>query len=54
MYKSAFSKVKITVKKDAKTGSILNHNWDVAMEESIGKKLFFLLILIWSQKIDKG
>ena len=53
-YKSPFNKLKITVMIDAKTGSRLNHSWDVAMDESIGKKLLFLLILIWSQKIDKG
>ena len=54
MYKSAFNKLKITVIKDAKTGSRLNHSWDVDIDESIGKKLLFLFILIWSQKIDKG
>ena len=49
-----FNILKITVMNDAKTGNILNHNWDVDIDESIGKKLFILFILIWSQKIDKG
>ena len=54
MYKSVFIKLIITVMKDPKTGSILNHNWDVDIDDSIGKKLLFLFILIWSQKIDRG
>jgi len=39
-------KEKITVKSEAKTGKILNHNWEVLIEESIGRKfvLFFILI----------
>ena len=45
---------KITVNKEAITGKILNQSWEVDIEASIGRNLFFLLILIWSQKIDKG
>tara|TARA_A100001388_G_C28314061_1_gene286778 strand:- start:310 stop:453 length:144 start_codon:yes stop_codon:yes gene_type:complete len=39
-------KEKITAKSEAKTGKILNHNWEVLIEESIGRKfvLFFILI----------
>ena len=54
MYINEFNKVKITVIKEAKTGNRLNHNWDVFIDESIGKKLLLLFILIWSQNIDNG
>ena len=53
-YKKTFNELIITVSKDAKTGKRLNHNWDVVILGSIGKKLPFLLILICNQKIDKG
>ena len=45
---------KITVMKEPKTGNILNQSWEVDIDESIGKNLLFLLILIWSQNIDNG
>ncbi len=51
---NALVKDKITVNRDAITGNILNHNCDVVIFESIGRKLFLFLILICSQKIDKG
>tara|TARA_B100000161_G_C33242231_1_gene277574 strand:- start:166 stop:330 length:165 start_codon:yes stop_codon:yes gene_type:complete len=54
MYKDVFVKVKITVKRDAKTGNKLNHNNEVVMFELIGKKLVLFLILICIQKIDNG
>ena len=47
-------KEKITVNKDATTGNILNHNSDVVIFESIGRKLVLFLILICSQNIDNG
>ena len=53
-YKNKFNVLSTTVSNDAKTGNILNHNWDVVIAESIGKKLPFLFILICSQKIDNG
>ena len=43
-----------TVIKDARTGNRLNHNWDVFMDESIGKSFPLLFILICNQKIDNG
>ena len=49
-----FNTLNITVMNDAKTGSILNHNWDVVIEESIGKSFSFVLNFICSQKIDNG
>ena len=52
--KNAFVVEKITVKRDAKTGNKLNHNCEVVIFESIGKKFVFFLILICSQKIDNG
>ena len=54
MKKIVFNKLKITVEKDASTGNRLNHNWDVFIEESIGKKLPLFFILICNQKIDNG
>ena len=54
MYKNVFNIVSINDKKDAKTGNMLNHNWDVDMEESIGKKFPLFLSLICNQKIDNG
>ena len=54
MYVKAFETLKITVTSDAKTGNKLNHSSDVDIDESIGKNLFFLFILICSQKIDNG
>ena len=53
-YKNAFVKEKITVNSDAITGNILNHNCEVVIFESIGRKLVLFLILICNQKIDKG
>jgi len=44
----------ITAKRDARTGKILYQSCEVDIDESIGKKLLFLLILIWSQKIVNG
>ena len=54
MYSTVFKVLKIIVMHDAKTGSRLNHNWDVVIDESIGRKLAFLFILICSQNTDKG
>ena len=54
IYKNAFVIEKITVNRDAKTGNKLNHNCEVVIFESIGKKFVFFLILICSQKIDNG
>ncbi len=54
MKNRVFSKLNITVMKDAKIGNILNHNSDVVIELFIGKSLPFDLILICSQKIDNG
>ena len=45
---------KITVNMDATTGNILNHNSEVVIFESIGRKLVILLNLICNQKIDNG
>ena len=50
----AFVAEKITVKRDAITGNKLNHNCDVVIFESIGRKLVLFLILICSQNIDNG
>ena len=49
-----FNKLNIIVMNDAITGKMLNHNWDVVIDESIGKSFPFVLSLIWSQKIDNG
>ena len=54
MYKNALVREKITVNRDAITGNKLNHNCEVVIFESIGRKLVLFLILICSQKIDKG
>ena len=54
IYKSALVKEKITVNNDAITGNRLNHNCEVDIFESIGRKFVLFLILIWSQKIDNG
>ena len=51
---NAFNIDKINPNKDAKTGNILNHNWAVDIDSSIGNKLPFLFILICNQKIDSG
>ena len=39
---------------DAITGNKLNHNCEVVIFESIGRKLVLFLILICNQKIDNG
>ena len=54
IYKKTLVKVKITVIRDAKTGNILNHNCEVVIFESIGRKLVLFLILICNQKTDSG
>ena len=54
IYKTAFIKERITVKIDAMMGNKLNHNCELDIDESILRKLFFLLILICSQNIDSG
>ena len=54
MYKNKFVMEKITANKDARTGKILNQSWEVDIDGFIGRNLLFLLILIWSQKIDNG
>ena len=54
LYKKELVKEKITVNRDAITGNKLNHNWEVVIFESIGRKLLLLLILICNQKIDNG
>ena len=46
--------LKITVNRDAITGNKLNHNCEVVILESIGRKLVLFLILICNQKIDNG
>ena len=46
--------LKITVNRDAITGNKLNHNCEVVIFESIGRKLVLFLILICNQKIDNG
>ena len=45
---------KINVNKDAITGNKLNHNCEVVIFESIGRKLVLFFILICNQKIDNG
>ena len=54
MYKNKFVREKITVKRDAITGNKLNHNWEVVIFESIGRKFVLFFNLICSQKIDNG
>ena len=51
---NAFVREKITVKRDAITGNKLNHNCDVVIFESIGRKFVLFLILICNQKTDIG
>ena len=52
--KNRFVKEKITVNRDAITGIKLNHNCEVVIFESIGRKLVLFLILICNQKTDIG
>ena len=52
--KKELVKEKIIVNRDAITGNKLNHNWDVDIFESIGRKLVIFFILICNQKIDNG
>lgn len=52
--KIAFVMQKITASSDPITGRMLNQSSEVVIDESIGKKLLLILILIWSQKIDSG
>ena len=54
MYKNELVKEKTTVKRDARTGNKVNHNWEVVIFVSIGRKLVLFLILICSQNIDNG
>ena len=54
IYRKALVKEKITVNRDAITGNKLNHNCEVVIFESIGRKLVLFLILICNQKIDNG
>ena len=54
IYKKTLVKEKITVNRDAITGNKLNHNCEVVIFESIGRKLVFFLILICNQKTDNG
>ena len=54
IYKNALAKEKITVNRDAITGNKLNHNCEVVIFESIGRKFVLFLILICNQKIDNG
>ena len=54
IYKKELVKEKITVNRDAITGNKLNHNCEVVIFESIGRKLVLFLILICNQKIDNG
>ena len=44
----------ITVKRDAITGNKLNHNCEVVIFASIGRKFDVFFILICIQKIDNG
>ena len=53
-YKKELVKEKITVNRDAITGNKLNHNCEVVIFESIGRKLVLFFILICNQKIDNG
>ena len=54
IYKNAFVKENITVKKDATTDNKLNHNCEVVIVESIGRNFVLFLILICNQNIDNG
>ena len=54
MYNIAFVSENINVNRDAETGIKLNHNCEVVIFESIGRKLVLFFILICSQKIDNG
>ena len=54
IYNNALIKENITVNKDAITGNKLNHNCEVVIFESIGRKLVLFLILICNQNIDNG
>ena len=54
IYKETLVKEKITVNRDAITGNKLNHNCEVVIFESMGRKLFLFLILICNQKTDNG
>ena len=54
IYINVFVRVKIIVKRDPITGNKLNHNCEVDIFESIGRKFVLFLILIWSQNIDNG
>ena len=54
MYKKELVEEKITVNRDAITGNKLNHNCDVDIFESIGRKLVLFLILTCSQNMDNG
>ena len=54
LYKKTLVKEKITVNRDAITGNKLNHNCEVVIFESIGRKLVLFLILICNQKTDNG
>ena len=51
---NVFVREKITVNKEAITGNKLNHNCDVVIFESIGRKLLLFFILICNQNIDNG
>ena len=54
MKKTVFVMENITVNRDEITGNKLNHNWEVVIFESIGRKFVLFLILICNQKIDNG
>ena len=54
MYKIPLVNEKITVNRDAITGNKLNHNCEVVIFESIGRKFDLFLILICNQKTDIG
>ena len=54
MYKIPLLNEKITVNKDAITGNKLNHNCEVVIFESIGRKFVLFLNHICNQKIDNG
>ena len=54
IYNNAFVREKITVKIEPITGNKLNHNSEVVIFESIGKKFVLFLILICNQKMDNG
>ena len=54
MYKIPLVNEKITVNRDAITGNKLNHNCEVVIFESIGRKLVLFLILVCNQNTDNG